>query len=190
MHLSHPSRSIWLLLTIFLLLAACGGSEDQTTSKGSEQKSGPDTSGKAPVVAKSKPSESAGVCALLSPEDVTAALGGKLPLAPPKTLRSGCEYPVQFGVDGNALSYNKTSRGNYDALKHYENQSSVEFEYIAGLGQEAFIVNGAQVCILLNDEEALTVAAQLISFGEKLPITKEELKAGLIEIATKVEARL
>jgi len=190
MHVRHPSRTIWLLLTISLSLGACGGGEDQTTSEGSEQNSGMNSSGKAAIVAKSKPSEPAGMCSLVSAADVTAALGGKLPLAPPKTLRSGCEYPVQFGIDGNALTYKKVARGHYDNLRHYENEKGAEFEFIAGLGQEAFIVNGAQVCVLLNDNEALFVSAMVMAFGEELPITKEELKAGLIEIATKVEARL
>lgn len=134
--------------------------------------------------------ETAGYCSLISPEDVSGALGGKLPLGPPEATDSGCKYPVLFGVDGNALAYNKLSRPNYDAYKNYENQSSVDFEYIEGLGQEAFVINNAQVCVLLSDDESLLVGAQVLAFEEALPITQEELKAGLIEIARNVVAEL
>jgi hypothetical protein len=130
------------------------------------------------------------MCDLMSAAEVDAALGGKLPLGPAQSFNGGCQFPVSFGVDGNTVSFSKLSRGNYDAYKGYEDQSSVDFEYIEGLGQEAFAINNAQVCVLLSDAEALFVGAQVMAVQEALPITQEELKAGLIEIATKVEAQL
>lgn len=179
-----------LLTAAIIMLTACGGGAEQAAPE-------PDTSSPSPssppqTARSPEPDESmaTGFCSLISPEDVSAALGGKLPLGPPEELDSGCKYSVLFGVDGNALSYSKLSRPNYDAYKNYENQSSVDFEYIEGLGQEAFVINNAQVCVLLSDDESLLVAAQVLAFEEALPITQEELKAGLIEIAGRLAQRL
>lgn len=180
----HPFSTI--LTATLILLAACGGGSEQAAPD--KAASSPSPSTPEPTNNSTAPEESstAGLCSLISPEDVAAALGGKLPLGPPETLDAGCKYPVLFGVDGNALSFGKLSRGNYDAYKNYENQSSVDFEYLEALGQEAFVINNAQVCVLLNDNDALLVAAQVFAFQEELPITQEELRAGLIEIAGKV----
>ena len=178
------------LTAAIILLAACGGGSEQSAPE--QDTSSPSPSSPPQTARSPEPEESTtdGHCSLISPEDVSAALGDKLPLGPPEGTDSGCKYPVQFGVDGNALAYNKLSRPNYDAFKNYENQSGVPFEYIEGLGQEAFVVNNAQVCVLLNENESLLVVAQVMAFQEALPITQEELKAGLIEVARKVLAGL
>ena len=135
-------------------------------------------------------SEDQGMCALIASADVAAALGGKLPLGPPEGTETGCKYPVLFGVDGNALALGKIPRGNYDAFKGYEDQSSVAFEYLEGLGQEAFVLNNAQVCVLMNETDAYLVGAQIMAVGEPLPISQEELKAGLIELTTQLVSKL
>lgn len=140
----------------------------------------------APREAESEPT----MCDLMSAAEVDSAVAGKLPLGSPVGTETGCSYPVLFGVDGNALSFGTISRGNYDAYKGYEDQSSVDFDYIEGLGQEAFAINNAQVCVLLSDDSALFVGAQVMAIQEELPITQEELKAGLIEIATQVTAKV
>ena len=57
-------------------------------------------------------------------------------------------------------------------------------------GREAFVVNNAQVCVLLAEDESLLVGAQVLAIQEELPITQEELKAGLIEIALQVVTEL
>lgn len=178
------------LTATVILLAACGGGGEQSAPERDTSSPSPNSP---PHTAQSpEPEESTtdGYCSLISPQDVSAALGDKLPLGLPEETDSGCKYPVQFGVDGNVLAYNKLSRPNYDAFKNYENQSGVPFEYIEDLGQEAFVVNNAQVCVLLNDNESLLVGAQVLAFEEALPITQEELKAGLIEIARKLVSRV
>ena len=190
MNIPNPSINTWLLLATVLLLSACDGDNNQATTQEIASKSKPVASGKPAIPKKLKPAESVSWCSFISPEDVTTALGGKLPLGTPKSLRAGCKYPVQFGIDGNNLTYRKLSRGNYDAHKAYENQSRVKFEYLEGMGQEAFILNDAQICVLLNDSDAILVAAQVMAFGEELPISPEELKTGLITVARKVAAKL
>jgi hypothetical protein len=81
---------------------------------------------------------------LITAADVDAALNSKIPLGPPKEIRIGCSFPVQFGVEANFLSYAKLSRGIYDANKNWENQSGIKFEYIDGLGKQVFILNYGQ----------------------------------------------
>ncbi len=179
-----------LLLAAVLLLGACSEDKNQATTQEKSSKSELATSGKSPVSTKPKPAEPVSWCSFISPKDVAAALSEKLPLGTPKSLKTGCEYSIHFGIDGNNLTYRKISRGNYDAYKAYEKQSSVNFEYLEGMGQEAFILNNAQVCVLLNDSDAILVAAQVIAFGEELPINQEELKTGLITIARKVAEKL
>lgn len=190
MYKHNFSSRTWLLLAAVLLIAACGGSDDQTTVNESASGPEPETTVKAPVIAKTQSSKSGDWCALIPAEEVAAALGGNLPLGTPRSIKAGCEYPVKFGIDGNNFTYRKLSLGKYDAYKAYEDQSSIAFEYLEGLGQEAFILNDAQVCVLLNDHDAILVTAQVIAFGEELPISQEKLRAGLIEIAGKVITKL
>jgi hypothetical protein len=190
MNIRNSSNSTRLLLAVVLLLGACSEDKNQAATQEIASKSELATSSKSPVSTKLKPAEPVSWCSFISPKDVAAALSGKLPLGAPKSLKTGCEYPVQFGIDGNNLTYRKLSRGNYDVHKGYENQSSVKFEYLEGVGQEAYILNNAQVSVLLNDNDAILVAAQVIAFGEELPINEEELKAGLITIARTVAAKL
>lgn len=164
----------------------CGGGAETSTDTAAPETAESSRPTATPREAESEPT----MCDLMSATEVDAALGGKLPLGPPASLDGGCQFPVNFGVDGNAVSFSKLSRGNYDAYKGYEDQSSVDFEYIEGLGQEAFVINNAQVCVLLSDDDALFVGAQVMAIQEELPITQEELKAGLVKIANKVVAQL
>jgi hypothetical protein len=190
MNMKNSSNSTRLLLVLVLLLGACSEDKNQAKTQEIASKSELAASGKPPASKKLKPAEPVSWCSFITPKDVAAALGEKLTLGPPKSLKDGCEYPVQFGVDGNNLTYRKLSRGNYDVQKGYESQSSVKFEYLEGVGREAYILNNAQVSVLLNDNDAILVAAMVIAFGEELPINEEELKTGLIIVAKKVAAKL
>lgn len=129
-------------------------------------------------------------CDHLSTAEISEALGGSMELGEPEGTETGCRVPILFGADGNALAFGQIPRGNYDAFKGYEDQSNVAFEYLEGLGQEAFVLNNAQVCVLMNESDAYLVGAQIVAVGEPLPIPPEELKAGLIEVTTKLVAQL
>jgi hypothetical protein len=59
---------------------------------------------------------------------------------------------------------------------------SVKFEYLDGLGAEAFIVNEAQLGIRVGDGRFLKASVQLIAIGEALPIENEAVREGLIEL--------
>jgi len=179
----YSSTITCVLFTTMLLLGACSKAEDhdvldEATIIPESHNSSSSSSTK---------SEKISICSFISAADVDAALGGKLALGPSKEIRNGCSFPVQFGFDGNFLSYSRLSRGHYDANKNWEKQKGIKFEYINGLGQQAFILNDGQVCVLVNETDAFIVRAQIVSMGEELPFTQEELGAGLIEIARKVE---
>ena len=180
---SNPLPLAALLLVATLALGACGDAEQRMTSKIATVKPEPT---KAMSKSRSKP-EKVDMCTFISAQKVNAYLGGKLPLGAPKTKRDGCSYPVKFGVNGNSLSYTTLSRGMYDANKNWEKNKNIKFEYIEGLGQQAFIINNAQLCVLVSDTNAYIVRAQIIAMGEELPISQEELKAGLVKIATNIE---
>ncbi len=181
MHTRHPLASIWMLTTVVFLLGACNEPEEPEQAVSNSIIVKPE-----PVKPSAKSKEES-TCSYIAATDIDAALGGKLPFGLPKNIRNGCSFPVQFGVNGNFLSYSKLSRGNYDANKNWEKQKGIKFEYINGLGQQAFILNDAQVCVLLNETDAFIVRAQIISMDEELPFTQAELGAGLIEIARKIE---
>ncbi len=129
-------------------------------------------------------------CAHLSSDDIHAAFGGMMELGTPEGTETGCNVPIHFGVDGNALAYGQISRGNYDAFRGYEDQRNVAFEYLEGLGQEAFVLNNAQVCVLMNESDAYLVGAQIMAVAEPLPISQEELKVGLIDLTAKLVSNL
>lgn len=182
-----------LLLPIAILgLVACGGGNEAGVPSGGDQPA-PQQSA---VPRAQQPMEQTetepekNFCAHLSSDDIHAAFGGTMELGTPEGTETGCNVPIHFGVDGNALAYGQISRGNYDAFRGYEDQSNVAFEYLEGLGQEAFILNNAQVCVLMNETDAYLVGAQIMAVAEPLPISQEQLKAGLIDLTAKLVSQL
>jgi len=63
--------------------------------------------------------------------------------------------------------------------------SSIDFEYIEGLGAEAFLINGAQLAINVGDGRYLNLSVQLITM-DGLPLPKEDIGAGLQDLGRKV----
>lgn len=181
-----------LLLPIAIVgwLACGGGKETAAPTDGDEPAAQQSATPQAQPMTQTDAEPGETFCAHLSTEDIDAALGGKLELGPPEGTETGCNVPILFGVDGNTLVFGQIPRGNYDAFKGYEDQSGVAFEYLEGLGQEAFVLNNAQVCVLMNETDAYLVGAQIMAVGEPLPISQEELKTGLIDLTAKLVSRL
>lgn len=185
--------SIALLLSIAVLgsLACGGGGEEAGAPNGGDQPALQEAASNNAAPATQDDAEPGETfCAHLSTDDINEALGGQLELGTQEGTETGCKVPILFGIDGNALAFGQIPRGNYDAFKGYEDQSSVAFEYLEGLGQEAFVLNNAQVCVLLNETAAITVGAQIVAITEPLPISPEEMKAGLIELTTQLISQL
>jgi len=185
----NPTRPLLALLLAIAVIGsvACERGKDAAAPTGEDQPS-PQQSAVPQAAATSQDETAPGetFCAHLSAEDIDAALGGTLDLGAPEGTETSCKVPILFGVDGNALAFGQIPRGNYDAFKGYEGQSGVPFEYLEGLGQEAFVLNNAQVCVLINETDAVMVGAQIMAVGEPLPISPEEMKAGLVDLTTKL----
>ena len=92
--------------------------------------------------------------------------------------------------DGGQLGFNMLSKGNFDVYKAQQGRSGVTFEELPGLGEDAFILNNAQVCVMKSANEYFLVGLQLILFQQELPVSLEQSRAGLIEIAEKLVQRL
>ena len=185
--LTKPLLALLLAITVAGSVA-CGG-ETGTAKDGGQT---PPQQSAAPRDAPMEQMEAAApetFCTHLSAEDIDAALGGKLELGAPEGTESDCKIPILFGIDGNALVFRQLARGNYDAFKAYEAQSSTPFEYLEGLGREAFVLNNSRVCVLLSEDDALLISAQIVAIAEPLPISSEDLKAGLIELSTELVAQ-
>ncbi|GAB2495125.1 hypothetical protein [Arenimonas alkanexedens] len=123
-----------------------------------------------------------GDCDLLTSEEVSAAFGGKLTVARASGRggRGGsCTYSLAE-VSESELIIQVGNEASYLARRDgYADQSSVSMEPLA-LGKEAFAVNGGAQIIALNDKgQSLSVGLVLFVFNQPLPMTKEELEAGV-----------
>lgn len=98
-----------------------------------------------------------------------------------------CHYNLDVpGFDMALLIYRTQPIALYEAYK----KSSQKTEDIANLGEEAILLGNAQIDVKLDDERALEVALKLVSMSDKpLPLTEEEVKAGLIRFAGMLSVR-
>jgi hypothetical protein len=189
----HPIRTAALAATIALLSAAaasCGGDSSDDTdgaaavtdapaSGGSD--SGSDTTSSS---SGGEASDKGRICELVGSVDLSAAFGGAIQFGEPSGSvgRDVCTVPV-VGAEGEGLIVQITIAENYEAKALYEDQG-LPFERLDGLGQEAFIVNDADLNVLLNDTESLSVGLSAIYVGETAPPAADVVKAGLIDITT------
>ena len=183
----RPAVAILLALT----LAACGNSEPSPPPAAATPAPAATTGQSTANKPEAKPETTqtdTGICDLLTQAEIVAAFGGQLEFGPPDLYGRGdspyqtCQRIIKAGIDGNHLQFGTTTEGTYLEYKKYEQMSSVKFEYLEGLGAEAFILNEAQLGIRVGDGRFLKASLQLISFGEALPIENEAVREGLIEL--------
>jgi hypothetical protein len=179
----RPLIVLLVVPIVCLSLTACGNPEP------------PDTAAAAADVTAARPEPSPrpepqgqavddpGICALVSGDEVAAAFGGRLTFdaADPGRTGRSCRYPIREGVDGNALVFAEIAEGKYGELRKYEERGVQNFEYLEGLGTEAFAINHTNVLIRVGDGRYLELAVQLITL-EGLPLPKEDVQSGLVEI--------
>lgn len=191
----HPIRTAVVTVTVTLLslaAASCGGDSSDDTdgatavtdapaSGGSDSGSG---SGSDSGSGGGEASDKGRICDLLGSVDLSAAFGGAIQFGEPSGIadRDACTVPV-VGAEGEGLIVQITIAENYEAKAQYEDQG-LPFERLDGLGQEAFIVNDADLNVLLNDTESLSVGLSAIYVGETAPPAADVVKAGLIDVAT------
>jgi hypothetical protein len=187
----HTIRTAALAATIALLSAAaasCGGDSSDDTDGAAPATDAPASGGSGSDNTSSssggETSDKGRICDLIASVDLSAAFGGAIQFGETRgsTMVDSCTVPV-VGAEGEGLIVQITIAENYEAKALYEDQG-LPFERLDGLGQEAFIVNDADLNVLLNDTESLMVGLSAIYVGETAPPAADVVRAGLIDITT------
>ena len=178
------------LLVAGLLTASCGGDDETTTEQEPEATEEQAAEGEEDAEAADEESSSddtaaAGLCATVTSVDLTAAFDDMLTFgeAQGTEARAFCTVPVD-GAEGEGLLVQVTTEDNYQARRDLE-QQDVPFEEIDGLGAEAFIINEADLNVLLDDGTAVQVALQAF-FVQNEPPPAEVVQDGLVTVAEAV----
>lgn len=187
----QPIRTAFLAAAASLLplvAASCGGDSsddaDGATAVTDAPASGGTDSGSNPGSGGGEASDTGRICDLLGSIELSAAFVGAIQFGEPSGSvgRDVCTVPV-VGAEGEGLIVQITIAENYEAKALYEEQG-LPFERLDGLGQEAFIVNDADLNVLLNDTESLSVGLSAFYVGETAAPAPDVIRAGLIDIAT------
>lgn len=184
-----------ILALVALALAACGGGEPEPANDAVRQV--PAGTPAAPAREPERRAEIAlpeGHCALLEPAEIEALFPMELKLGEPKIVGRAdnplhaCEIQLGIGEVGQ-LAFGTTSEGNYNEYAKYLNQSSTPSRMIEGLGEEAFLLNNAQLLVRREDGQFLNVSVMLITMGE-LPLSQEDMADAVVALGTMVNERL
>lgn len=178
---------------LVLILAACGNSEPPppAAATATPPPAAAPAKTQAPEPAPAKEAPAGGMCGHLTADEIVDAFGGQLAFGPAKeyTRNVVCQVPLKAGIDGNYLAFGTTIEGNYLEYKKYERMSSVDFEYIEGMGAEAFLLNNAQLAINVGDGRYLNLSVQLLTM-DGLPLPKEDIGTGLKTLGKKLLERI
>lgn len=178
-----------------LLTAACGG-DDTTTEEPAEaaeeqaatqEPADQETSDSSAAEEPGEEAAAEGLCATVVSVDLFAAFGNTMEFGEPSdvTGREACVVPIE-GAEGEGLIVQVTTEDNYQAKRAFEEQG-VPFTEIDGLGAEAFIVNEADLNVLLEDGSAVNVGISAFFVQNDLP-PAETLQEGLTAVAEAVVA--
>jgi hypothetical protein len=99
-----------------------------------------------------------------------------------------CEVQLGIGEVGQ-LTFGTTSEAMYNEYAKYLQQSSTPSRMIEGLGEEAFLLNNAQLLVRRGDGQYLNVSVNLLMFGE-LPLTQEQMADAVVSLGTMLDERL
>ncbi len=187
-----------------MTLAACGGGTEEaaTPSSQSTVRMAAQSDGIQAAEEQTEPS----LCDSLSAEEIGAAFGDKFVVSYALGEETNCIYNLE-SVSGAKFEVAKliieTLPGSsYQRMKGWEGNSGITFDYLEGLGQEAYIINDIEVWVLTTSTrvpdwwpagEAMSVkvATQLITAsGVELPISLDEIRACAIDLAGKLVARV
>lgn len=178
-------------LGLSLLVAGCSGGDAQESDATGAQRP---TAQEATPSAKPQAKREWGDCDLFTKEELTDAFGGHLTFGYLSGYRgrgSGCTVTVQ-GYEGEFI-LQAISR---DAFEHrretyteYVRQGSTTMDAV-NVGEEAYLINDAQVIAINSDGGAVNVGLQLIVFGDDLPMSREQVAIGVQTISQKALHRL
>lgn len=208
--MSTRMRVTLLLGTVVVLALGCGGADEPTDDATDRTASagGTDDADAAADADVEQPGDDdaseeddgatdgseGGWCALLPTDDIEGLFDGQLELEEPRSAASGgCSWPV-VGAEGEGLMAVATTPGTFEALAGYEDQSGVETERL-DLGEEALLLNGADLVVRRDGGGELRVALQAFFFSEELggegavAPDPEVTRQGLIDLAELVLER-
>ena len=176
-----------------LLAAACGGDDattDEPPEAAQDQEATDDPAEQQATEQESASDEQAsadGLCATVVAVDLTQAFDGTLEFGEPSESSVGesCIVPVE-GAEGEGLIVQVTTEATYEEKAKFE-QQGVPFTTVDGLGAEAFIVNEADLNVLLDDGSAVVVAISAF-FVDSEPPSAQTLQDGLTTVAEAVVA--
>lgn len=179
MRTNKLARQLSPILLALLVTVACGGGGDAPENPPADE---------SPAAPQPKTEAKATLCDLIPKEAVGPAFGGKLKVTGLNTADdSNCLYDLglatEEALEGAQLIVQTVQPALYEAEKE-QWQGKDNYEALAGLGRDAHVLNQAQVNVLVDDDTAIRVGLLLITMGEEPPLTKEEARAGVIELAT------
>ena len=171
-------------------LGACSGSPAPDDAAASGES--PIAAAQAPAVTEAATPEPQGDCDLLTAGEISAAFGGRLTVH--RTSGRGgrgssCTYSLAEIPDSQII-VQAGDQAAHDAKRdNFAGYRGVQMIPIP-LGQEAFLVNGAQVIALRDDGQSLSLGLTLIVFDAPVPLTEEEIRAGVETLAGNALSRL
>lgn len=189
---------VFTLILTTLALAACGGDEESSapTPADGAAASTPAQAGRS-AQNTARPAEQPieqGYCALIEPSEIEALFPADLAMKPPRVEGRAdnplhaCRYDLGIGEVGQ-LTFGTTSEGMYNEYAKYLQQSSTPSRMIEGLGEEAFLLNNAQLLVRRADGQFLNISLMLITMGE-LPLSQEDLAEGVVGLGRLLDERL
>ena len=187
-------RSFFLALAV-VALAACGSGEQESITDPAQPASKDSTvatAGEPPT--KTESSARKGHCALIEPSEIEAAFPMDLKLGKPRAVGRtdtpihACQVELGIGEVGQ-LSFGTTNEGTYNEYAKYLEQSSTPSRRIDGLGEEAFLLNNAQLLVRRTDGRFLNISVMLITMGGP-PLSQEDMAEAVVQLGTMMNERL
>lgn len=133
-----------------------------------------------------------GDCDLLAGVDIADAFAGRLSVkrAGSHGARgSGCTYDLAE-VDESQLILQAGDRNAFEQRKQsYSSQSAIAMEPL-DLGQESWLVNGAQVIAVADTGESVSLGLQMFTFGQPAPVDAAQTREALTALARTALERL
>lgn len=182
-----------LVISIGMALTGCGKDNDVTAPKSiAGTGAGAEVAESAAPDIRGSERADRGDCVLLRVEDIHAAFGDKLRvdgIGGGRERGSGCEYNLA-GFEHGQILLQTGDRASYEMRRDAaQGQRGVTIESIA-LGQEAYIINDAQVIVLDAQGRSISLGLILIAFGGQLPVTGEESAVAMKALAAGVLERM
>lgn len=173
-------------------LVAC--SQSPAPERGATPATGSAAESSDPAPARPGADETAdrGDCDLLAASEIADAFAGGLSVerAGGRGARgSGCTYSLAE-VDEAQLILQTGNRDAFDQRKEaYAAQSAVSMEALE-LGQEAWLVNGAQVIAVTDGGDSVSLGLLMVVFDQPAPVDAAQTREGLTTLARTTLDRL